>query len=241
MLNELPEAPLDQAEVQPVQPEAVVPAPEVVEAEPILRLAVHGPCKNPNGNYVGLNKAQRDKLGVVEGETVVLKADGKVVGYYVVGKGSKEIADQSGAFTANGVDVGAVVEVQKAGDLSENLVTLPFAVDAEKGERHAARSEKIKNRFAGQDGETYCVVPTALFNKMAIEGDVQSARPTMGAISIGKVKIGGVEKSIPIVPSGTAFSLTSKAAKEFSVPAGVGTHADFFVNKEGMLVLNSFQ
>jgi hypothetical protein len=85
------------------------------EKEPVLNLKVHGPCNNPEGDYIGLRKTQRDDLGVKEGDkVVVVDSEGKEK-VYTVGKGSKndEIKKDPELFTVNGIKPGEKVTVKK--------------------------------------------------------------------------------------------------------------------------------
>lgn len=210
---------------------------EAVEVEPQLSLKVAAPCKNPHGLYVGLSKAQREKLGVEVGEVVELRDGNKVLGLYTVGLGSKELSGQPEAFTANGVKIGDTVEVVKAKKLTDKLSSLPLSFAVENDEKHAGRSEIIAKRFKdeGFDGQSYVVVPTATAGLLTTQsGD----KKTVLKIALGKIKVNGVEKTLPIVPAGTGLGMTTKAAGEMGIPGGGLKNAEFYINDAGVLVIN---
>lgn len=210
--------------------------PEAVEKEPKLEVSVAGPCKNPEGLYVGLNATQRAKLGVEQGHAVVVrKSNGEVIGIYTVGPGSKELVGQP-KITANGVAIDENVEVVKANVNEGDLNSLPLVFGAESGEKHGRRSSTIAERFGPQgfDGQSYLVLPTSVA-KMITGQDGDKTR--VASIALGKVKIGGVEKTLPIVPSETNFGMTTKAANELGIPDGALTKAEFYF-KDGVLVIN---
>lgn len=212
--------------------------PELVEAEPTLKLTVAGPCNNPNGLYVGLGQKQRDKLDVEVGDTVVLRdpATKEIIGYYVVGLGSSKLKDEPTRFTANGVEVGKEVEVVKASaETQAAAFKLNIVSGAEAGEKHEKRKGIIAERFGakGFDGEIYIVLPTALAKK--ITG--QETQAKVASIALGKVKILGEEVEIPIVPAGNDFAMTSAAATKLKMPASI-TAGEFYVNEANVLVMN---
>ena len=63
---------------------------DAAETVPELCLTVGASCSNTNGQFVGLNKLQREKLGVDENGTVELvDAEGRSLGIFTVGQGSK--------------------------------------------------------------------------------------------------------------------------------------------------------
>ena len=202
---------------------------EASEKGPELRLNVAGPCKNPEGRYVGLSKVQRDRLGVeVGGNVELFDATGKSVGLYMVGPGSKELLSQPEAFTVNGVSSGEAVTVKKAAEKQDSDMTFDVdhgveAVPAGLGEadqkkyegRLASRSSKIAERFPELDPRAYVVVPSAVAKSMGIEAPKGT---TVLPVSKGKVRLGGVEKEIAIVPSGNTIGFTTEAAKSLGIP-----------------------
>lgn len=210
--------------------------PEDVETEPKLEVAVAGPCKNPNGLYVGLSKVQRDKIGVEVGGTVMLrKPTGEVLGIYTVGSGSKELLDQP-RITANQITIGTDIEVVRANVKMEDLNNLPLVFGAEGGEKHERRSSVITERFGNQgfDGQSYLVLPTAVAKMITGQaGD----KTKIASIALGKIKIGGVEKTLPIVPSEINFGMTTGAAQELGIPSGAASKIEFYF-KDGALIVN---
>lgn len=215
------------------QPELSAPkAQELNEAPekgPEVRLNVAGPCKNPDGKYVGLSKVQRDRLGVeVGGNVELFDISGKSMGLFMVGAGSKELLSRQDAFTVNGVSAGEAVTVKKAVDKQESDMTLDVAHGVEvvpgglsedekkKYEgRLASRASKIAERFPELDPKAYVVVPSAVAKSMGIEAPKGS---TVLPVSKGKIRIGGVEHEIAIVPSGNSIGFTTEAAKSLGIP-----------------------
>lgn len=207
-----------------------------VETEPKLNATVAGPCNNPNGLYVGLSKAQREALGVDIGGTVMLRtADGKILGIFTVGTGSKELLGQP-KITANGIEVGMDVIAVKANANEGNLNSLPLKFAAENDEKHVRRSGIIVQRFGQQgfNGESYIVLPTAIAKELTGQGQDKS---TVASIALGKIRICGVEKTLPIVPAGSDFAMTSKAAQELGITTSGVSKVDFYF-KDGPLVVN---
>lgn len=215
------------------QPEPSAPkAAEMKEASekgPELRLNVAGPCKNPEGKYVGLSKVQRDRLGVeVGGNVELFDVGGKSLGLFMVGSGSKELLSQPEAFTVNGVSSGEAVTVKKAADKQESDMTfdvvhgvevVPGGLSEDEKKKYegrlASRASKIAERFPGLDPRAYVVVPSSLAKSMGIEAPKGS---TVLPVSKGKVRIGGTEHEIAVVPSGNSIGFTTEAAKSLGIP-----------------------
>lgn len=219
---------------------------DAIEAEPALRLTVDRPCRNPEGYYIGLSKVQRERLGVVEGDTVVLVDPRTSLesGPYVVGKGHKDLASEPEKFAANNVIPGSEVEVVRKKSIEGKTNRLPLQKGAESDERHERRKQKIIERFGAQglDGEAYIVVPTGLATQFMIDNEKtgDTSKPTIAAISLGQVRVGGETKTIPIVPSGTSFGMTSKAAEVLNVPSGINSDEVEVGIINGVLVVNQF-
>jgi hypothetical protein len=203
-------------------------AKEDAEKEPQLKMTVYGPCKNPEGRYVGLSKKQRDALGVVEGGTVEIILDKESLGVYTVGKGSTEIVKIPDLFTVNGIEGGHLVTVRKPKETGENVMkfgvrhgveTVPEELKDEKAkeytERTARRMKIIAERFPGVSTDEFMTVPTAVLN--LITGD--SAK--IAGISRQKVRFAGKETEITVVPAGNDIGLTTKAAEELNIPTEI--------------------
>lgn len=223
----------------------VTAAVEAKELVPTLKLKVACECNNTAGKYVALNGKQRTALGVAEGDSVVLKENGKVVGVFTVGKGLSKLKqgpdyNVEDPIGANGVTIGAEFELQKATaeSLDFELQKLSLSGGLEADAKHVTRAGKIKERFPGFDGTSYIALPTAVATSIMYGAeDVKLGKPTVAAISLGKVKIGDKVMEIPVVPTGTDFAMTSKAATDLGVTTSPGAKVDFYV-KDGVLVIN---
>lgn len=206
-----------------------------------LTLTVTEEC-NSQGNYVGLSKAQREKLGVNVGDVVTLRgADGKVFGQRTVGLGKNSLAGRPGEFSANGVQIGESVTVVK-GVVENALNNLSVSKGVESGEKHGRRSGIINERFGkkGFNGEVYVVLPDAVVRQISTQvprsGD---GKPNVSSIALGSVKIGETVRELPVVPAGSEMGLTSESAKMLGVPDGLKS-CEFYV-KDGVLVVNGFE
>ena len=210
-----------------------------------LRLTVDRPCNNPEGLYVALSAVQRKKLGVNVGDSVVLKntSNGEVVGIYTVGLGLKDLKDKPESFAANGVVPGTEVVVERR-SVERVILSLPLNIGVETDAKHGKRLAKISDgRFNGAEGfgdpEAYLVLPTAIAKLFITPPKgVTTAKETVSAISLGKIKIGGRVFTMPVVPSGTEFGMTTKAASKLGVPEGNLSNVQYYLNNEGVLVIN---
>ncbi len=198
---------------------AIVKGLEAVEIVPEMRLTVAGPCNNPAGQYVGLNQGQREKLGVEVGQTVELVGDdGKSLGVFTVGTGSKKLLLTPGSFTANGVDVERIVTVRARKnppeeDLEFGVQHLAETADKEKHER---RQDIILNRLK-LDPDIYITIPTSLAAQIGIK---PPSGKTIAPISQGIIKgADGQEHEVAIVPTGSLIGFTTKAAEKLGIPA----------------------
>lgn len=205
---------------------------------PTLTLNVADHCNNPDGLYVGLSKDQRGKLGVKVGGTVILRESGtkKIIGLYVVGLGSEKLKGDASKFTANGVEIGQMIEVCKATEVNlPNSSLLDVSMGVESQEKHEKRKSTISERFGdrGFDGESYIVLPTALAKLLTH----QEGKARVASIALGRVEISGGVIELPVVPAGTGFGVTTNAARQLGLPA-LAKRGDFYVNKAGVLVLN---
>lgn len=199
-------------------------ASETKEQEPQLELTVAGPCNNPEGRYVGLSKKQRDALGVVSGGTAELFADGKSLGIFTVGSGSKELIGKP-EFTANDVDVGKQVVVKKVVEVglttqelsvAHGIENVPTGLNSEEAkkyqERTIRRMQIVAERFPGVVIHEFMTIPTAVLNQLA------GSEVKIPAISQGRVRIGGKEIEIVMVPAGKDVGSTTKAAEKLGIP-----------------------
>lgn len=220
---------------------------EAVEAKETLslRLTVDRPCNNPEGLYVALSAVQRKKLGVNVGDSVMLKntSNGEVVGIYTVGLGLKDLKDKPGSFAANGVVSGTEVVVERC-SVERAMLSLPLNIGVETDAKHGKRLAKIMDgRFDGAEGfgdpEAYLVLPTAIAKLFITPPKgVTPAKDTVPAISLGKIKLGDKVFTMPVVPSGTEFGMTTKAASKLGVPEGNLSNVQYYLNNEGVLVIN---
>lgn len=212
---------------------------EAVESEPALRLTVADHCKNSAGLYVGLSKVQRGKLGVEIGGTVELFDDkNKSLGVFTVGTGSKEYLEMTDVFTANNVTKGEIVTVKKSVATPDkpNEFNLPVEHAVEKTtdpKRHAARKEKIAQRFPHSDPDMYITLPTAIASQLGIKPETGK---TVAPISKCLVcPASGWDVQMVIVPTGTGIGFTSDAAEELDIPKEL-TEIRIIIDK-GVLVI----
>lgn len=219
------------------RPQAEVSKKESKEVIPSLKLKVAGPCKNPAGRYVGLSKGQRDQLGVELNESVELFADGKSLGSFVVGFGSKEIMKNIDQFTANleGITDQKEITVRKISreDLQNKAQELPFESGIETKDAHLRRMQIIEKRFPEMNAGEYITVPTAIGQQLGLEGSRPGA--TILNISKGKLRFGQTVYDIAIVPGGTNLGMTQLLAKRLGIPVELKTVK--FAIEGGMLVL----
>jgi hypothetical protein len=212
-------------EQQPTPP-AITPEKKESKESPQLTLNIEGKCES-EGQYVGLNKRQRDLLGVNEGDSVeLLDAEGKSLGVFTVGKGSKAFLKEPGKFTAN-VDTAGSVTVRKVDKISiaEKAQTLAAEFGVEKGDSHTRRSEIISKRFPDLDEDTYLVIPGSILESLSIS----AGEGTIKSISKGVVRIGEKRVTMGLVPAGTSAGLTSKAQETLGIPSSA-TKIDFRVD-----------
>ncbi len=237
-------APVD----DPAKPQAAL---EAAEKEPSLSLTVERACNNQAGSFVGLNKAQRGALEVDLGQSVELfdYSTGRSLGLFQVGLGDKTLTNQPTKFTVNGVAPGTNVEVKKPKNLDSKLLELDMNLNVETDPRHARRRETILSRFGVVDGvavegfdpDLYLVVPSAVAQQfMQVDKSIALSRPTILPISLGKVKIAGIEKTIAIVPGGQEMGFTSSAARVFGIPAETGDlrKAQYYIQGDTLVVSN---
>lgn len=221
--------PEDQVEAAPpaaatpfTTPSTPPPPREGAETVPEMSLTVAGACNTHHGHYVGLSKGQRDRLGVEVGASVELvDGAGKSLGIFTVGTGSKALLLEPTKFTANGVDTGSTVTVKKAVKKPEREIPLPVTHGVETSELHERRAGIIRNRFPDMDPESYIVVPTAVGRELGFSPS--PAKATVLSISKGKVRVGGTDHEIIMVPSGTAIGFTTKAAQTLGIPQELRT------------------
>lgn len=212
---------------------------------PSLRLTVDRSCNNPEGLYVSLSAVQRKGLGVSVGDSVILRntSNGEVVGIYTVGLGLKDLKDKPESFAANGVVPGTEVVVERS-SVEHAILSLPLNIGVETDARHEKRLAKISDgRFDGAEGfadpEAYLVLPTAIAKLFITPPKgVTPAKDTVPAISLGKIKLGDKVFTMPVVPSGTEFGMTTKAASKLGVPEGNLSNVQYYLNNEGVLVIN---
>ncbi len=204
---------------------------ESAEREPELALTVAQPCKNPAGLYVGLSKKQRTALNVEVGGTVEITMDNQAIGLFTVGLGSKELADKPAAFTANGITPGSEVTVKKATESVETAVSLPTRHGIETAPSDLSEPEKkeydakttrrlniISERFPEvEDKQEFITLPTSIVNQLTGEAK------KVASIAKHKIRIGGQETLMIVVPGGTEFGLTKSAALKLNIPENLQT------------------
>lgn len=210
--------------------------PEAVEVITEIQLTVARPCANPNGNYVGLSQAQRERLGVQVGDTVeVVGEDGESLGLFTVGKGSKDLIQTPSKFTTNGVDVGSMITVRtiKRPPERDMEFTVQHAAETVDPEKHTRRRDIIAKRL-GSDPDVYVTIPTALAAQIGIR---PPPGKTIASIGFGKIKgTDGVVHNIAIVPTGNSIGFTTKAAEQLDIPPQLTTIRIKVDN--GVLVIN---
>lgn len=213
------EAGASQQPANPTKPHAA----EAVEAMPELRLTVAGECNNNAGKYVGLNQGQREALHVSVGGTVELLDDeGKRVGIFTVGTGSKSLSRTPGQFTANGIDTGKTVTLRamKGPPEGELPFELQHGIEGANSENHIRRQGIIRDRL-NLDPEAYVTIPTSLAAQIGIK---PAPGKTIAPISKATIKgVDGVEHEVAIVPTGTAVGLTTAAAEKLQIPIALRT------------------
>ncbi len=198
-----------------------------------LELKVLGPLNSP-GKYVGLSPVQRETVGVKVGDTVELLDNEKSLGLFTVGLGKREYADNIGGFSANVVNVPiGPVTVRKAPQEKAVVETLPLEFGVEKSPKHERRAATLAVRFPDLDQEIYIVVPTPIAERLGLEKAEGSK--TMFKISKGSIRIGEDIHEVGIVPAGTAFGLTAKAALKLNIPSEL--HEIRLSFQDGMLVI----
>lgn len=216
-MNNPPEGPVG----PPAQtlPARTVEATEAAETVPELLLTVTGLCNNPIGRYVGLNKGQREQLQVEIGGVVELVGDdGRSIGVFIVGSGSKTLLHQPDAFTANCVETGKTYKVRrpKSGPQeSDTELSVRHAVETQDPEKHERHKGIIEIRLK-LDPELYVVIPGALAHQMGIR---PPQGKTIASISTGRIKgVDGNVREIPVVPAGSEIGFTTKAAQQLGIP-----------------------
>ena len=215
-------------------------AHESAETERVLPLTVAGPCKNTDGHYVGLSGGQRAALKVKVGDSVLLVSQNDdALGMYTVGPGRADLLGEPENFTANGLEVNTAVKVRRIPRECPPM-KLPFEYGAENDPKHERRRGKISGRFDNHDGESYLVLPTAVARQLQFDSaGAEGKRTTKEIIGLGNVRIGRIKIRIPIVPAGGLFEITTQASVELGIPENGGSQAEYFVDKEGVLVINS--
>jgi hypothetical protein len=210
-----------QPEAQPVQPQRA----EAKEQEPKLKLQVARACNNPNGRYIGMSKRQRDALNVEVGGTVELFEGNQSLGLFTVGKGASELSEHPEQFTANVVEAGKAVTVKKAFETAETIMKLPVTHGIENApagsppdkakeyaERTTRRMKIIAERFPGTGTDEFMTVPTAVLNQ------ITGGAAKVANISKIKVRLGGHETDVVMVPAGNDIGLTTKLAQKLYIP-----------------------
>jgi hypothetical protein len=217
-------------ENSPQLSEKPLPPPSTEQKEskefPELTLTIAGKCDS-EGKFIGMNKRQREALDVVEGDSVELSGpDGKSLGIFTVGKGSKELLKEKEKFTAN-VDVTGEVKLKKVDktNVAEKAQALAAEFGVEKNDRHTRRSEIISERFPELDKDTYLVIPGALLESLSIS----AGEGTIKSISKGVVRIGDKRVTMGLVPAGTAAGMTEKAQSALGIPPST-TKIDFRID-----------
>lgn len=210
------------------QPTTPVINPEKKESKesPQLTLTIEGKCES-EGQYVGLNKRQRDLLGVNEGDSVEISdAEGKSLGIFTVGKGSKALLKEKEKFTANVETTGSVTlkKVDKV-TVAEKAQTLSVEFGVEKKDQHTRRSEIISERFPDLDKDTYMVIPSSMLESLSVSAD----KGTIKSISKGVVRIGDKRVTMGLVPAGTTAGMTEKAKSALDIPSTT-TKIDFRID-----------
>jgi hypothetical protein len=198
---------------------------EIKEKEPELRLEVVRECNNPEGLYVGMSKKQRDALGVQVGGTVELFDGSRSLGIFTIGTGAVELTKEPGKFTANGIEPGKTVTAKKAPEkvlttmelpLSHGIEKTPTGLSPEDEQKHTERITRrmqiIGERFPGVATDEFITVPTAVVNQML------GSKVKIATISQLKVRLGGEEIEIVMVPAGKDIGLTTKAAAKLGIP-----------------------
>lgn len=194
------------------------------EAVPELKLTVIDHCKNQAGRYVGLSKAQRERIDVEVGGTVELFDEkGTSLGFFTVGAGSKEYAQDPEIFTITPqVKIGDTLTVKKPSVSPDkpqefNLQVTHAVEKTVEPAKHGARVEKIAARFPNLDPNMYITLPTAIAAQLGIKPEPGK---TVAPISKCTVRdASGRTVEMAIVPGGTTIGFTSDAAKELDIPA----------------------
>src|SRR3989338_5698352 len=184
-----------------------VGAAEAREQEPQLTLTVAGPCHTAEGRYVGLSKQQRAGLKVEVGGGVELFENGYSLGLFTVGRGATALLNNPTQFTVNDVDPNSTITLRKAIEGGETLLRLPVVRGIKNDPKTSGRQEKIAQRFEGWDIEVFMSLPTATLNQLLGTTD------RVASISKAKIRYGGQEQEMVMVPSGNEFGFTTKAAQ----------------------------
>lgn len=203
---------------------------------PELQATVELPTNTMAGRYVGLGALQRKSLGVEVGDTVELRDNqGISLGHFTVGSGRKELIANRTAISCSVqeiVDGRKVVTVRK---VTENtpLQKLQIEREVEGDEKHAGRLQKITERDIHKETtpDAYLVLPTAA----ATCCPQSPSRATLRMITIANVKIGSKTYKMGIVPSGTTFGFTSKAAEILGIPT-TATSIHFGVSEDTITI-----
>lgn len=216
-------------------------AAEGKEAVPELQLIVAGPCKNPNGAYVGLNKAQREKLGVKVGDPVVIIMEDGTLLLYMTGDGSKELLKEKGKFTANGIALeGQRVRIRRlTNELKEGKITLHVETGIEADtESHERRRAIISNRFPNLNSDQYVALPSGVCDAAGLRGQREEDKEKrILPISQMLVRVGSMTHRVPVVPTGTGFGLTRAAAELLGIPEQLQKIRMAVEEKEGETIL----
>lgn len=210
------------------------------EAVPELKLTVVNYCNNQAGRYVGLNKVQRDHLGVEVGGTVELFDEKDAnLGLFTVGAGSREYTEEPEIFTVTPqVKIGDFLTVKKSTASPDkprefNLHITHAVEKTVEPEKHRGRTEKNAERFPELDPDMYITLPTAVAAQLGIKPEPGK---TVAPISKRTVRdASGYKVEMAIVPGGTTIGFTSDAAKELDIPKEL-TEIRIIIDK-GVLVI----
>ncbi len=208
-------------------------APKAVEAcaeNVSITSEVSGPCKNPEGRFVGLSPLKREKLGVELGDLVTIKGHG----VFTVAPALKENLGHK-LVAVNGLPVGTEVTIQKMEDGADVVIPLTITHGIESDPKHETRRSKIAARYSDFDPDVYMCIPTSLASALGLPLTSKPDEKRTYAIAMSIVKIDGVVHEVPLVPTGSNIGLTTKAAVKFNIPTGL-TDVPVRIDK-GVLVI----
>ena len=152
---------------------------EIVE----LTLTVVGPVnylgesaeKFKDMPLVGLDQYQREKLGLGEKDTgngkmvEVVGADGKLIGNFIVVKGSAKLLNSHDSFCANGIKPGEQVKVRKPKiELGEDEYEVISLLEISGDEEKRTLRKHVILKELGLNPNEYMTVPTLLAKQLGI-------------------------------------------------------------------------